>query len=145
MCIRDRSVSPPKNSTGIFRSFASFAKSSASFSSFLFLFHEVLWYPLAKCTVTCSFSKALITESTRDVYKRQPEESEAVAEVQEDTAETTQAILPDGTYDAESVSYKHLEEISMHGWRYRRDSCAALKITRNSQLHIPPVSFHTSS
>ena len=32
---------PPKNSTGIFRSFASFAKNSASFSSFLFLFHEV--------------------------------------------------------------------------------------------------------
>ena len=31
----------------------------------------------------------------------EPEESEAVAEVQEDTAETTQAILPDGTYDAE--------------------------------------------
>lgn len=31
----------------------------------------------------------------------EPEESEAAAEVQEDTAETTQAILPDGTYDAE--------------------------------------------
>lgn len=31
----------------------------------------------------------------------EPEESEAATEVQEDTAETTQAILPDGTYDAE--------------------------------------------
>ena len=31
----------------------------------------------------------------------EPEESEAAAEVQEDTAEATQAILPDGTYDAE--------------------------------------------
>ena len=31
----------------------------------------------------------------------EPEESEAVAEVQEDTAQTTEATLPDGTYDAE--------------------------------------------
>ena len=31
----------------------------------------------------------------------EPEESEAPAEVQEDTAETTQAVLPDGIYDAE--------------------------------------------
>ena len=32
---------------------------------------------------------------------QEPEESEAATEVQEDTAETAQAVLPDGTYDAE--------------------------------------------
>ena len=41
------------------------------------------------------------TAPTAEEVTEEPEESEAVAEVQEDTAETTQAILPDGTYDAE--------------------------------------------
>ena len=41
------------------------------------------------------------TGSAAEEVTEEPEESEAVAEVQEDTAETTQAILPDGTYDAE--------------------------------------------
>ena len=40
-------------------------------------------------------------EAAVEEVTEEPEESEAVAEVQEDTAETTQAILPDGTYDAE--------------------------------------------
>ena len=41
------------------------------------------------------------TAPAAEEVTEEPEESEAVAEVQEDTAETTQAILPDGTYDAE--------------------------------------------
>lgn len=41
------------------------------------------------------------TAPAAEEVTEEPEESEAAAEVQEDTAETTQAILPDGTYDAE--------------------------------------------
>lgn len=41
------------------------------------------------------------TAPAAEEVTEEPEESAAVAEVQEDTAETTQAILPDGTYDAE--------------------------------------------
>lgn len=41
------------------------------------------------------------TAPAAEEVTEEPEESEAVAEVQEDTAESTQAILPDGTYDAE--------------------------------------------
>lgn len=41
------------------------------------------------------------TAPAAEEVTEEPEESEAVAEVQEDTAETTQAVLPDGTYDAE--------------------------------------------
>ena len=41
------------------------------------------------------------TAPAAEEVTEEPEESEAVAEVQEDTAETTQAILSDGTYDAE--------------------------------------------
>lgn len=41
------------------------------------------------------------TAPAAEEVTEEPEESEAVAEVQEDTAETTQAALPDGTYDAE--------------------------------------------
>ena len=45
--------------------------------------------------------EAAVEETAAEEVTEEPEESEAVAEVQEDTAETTQAILPDGTYDAE--------------------------------------------
>lgn len=47
--------------------------------------------------------KAAVEETApaAEEVTEEPEESAAVAEVQEDTAETTQAILPDGTYDAE--------------------------------------------
>lgn len=41
------------------------------------------------------------TAPAAEEVTEEPEESEAAAEVQEDTAETTQAALPDGTYDAE--------------------------------------------
>ena len=41
------------------------------------------------------------TAPAAEEVTEEPEESEAAAEVQEDAAETTQAILPDGTYDAE--------------------------------------------
>lgn len=41
------------------------------------------------------------TAPAAEEVTEEPEESEAAAEVQEDTAEITQAILPDGTYDAE--------------------------------------------
>ena len=41
------------------------------------------------------------TAPAAEEVTEEPEESEAEAEVQEDAAETTQAMLPDGTYDAE--------------------------------------------
>lgn len=41
------------------------------------------------------------TAPAAEEVTEEPEESAAAAEVQEGTAETTQAILPDGTYDAE--------------------------------------------
>ena len=41
------------------------------------------------------------TAPAAEEVTEEPEESEVAAEVQEDTAETTQAALPDGTYDAE--------------------------------------------
>lgn len=41
------------------------------------------------------------TAPAAEEVTEEPEESDAEAEVQEDAAETTQAMLPDGTYDAE--------------------------------------------
>lgn len=41
------------------------------------------------------------TAPAAEEVTEEPEESETAAEVQEDTAETTEAALPDGTYDAE--------------------------------------------
>ena len=41
------------------------------------------------------------TAPVAEEVTEEPEESEAAAEVQEDTAQTTEATLPDGTYDAE--------------------------------------------
>lgn len=59
---------------------------------------------MSACTgKTGDQQKAAVEETApaAEEVTEEPEESEAVAEVQEDTAETTQAILPDGTYDAE--------------------------------------------
>ena len=41
------------------------------------------------------------TAPVAEEVTEEPEENEAAAEVQEDTAQTTEATLPDGTYDAE--------------------------------------------
>ncbi len=59
---------------------------------------------MSACTGKTEDQQEAAVEETVTAAKEvteEPEESEAAAEVQEDTAETTQAILPDGTYDAE--------------------------------------------